>query len=122
VFEATFVIGNYVAKPDILLRDGKGWRVIEVKSSLADTKQLDELIDDLTYTVMVLNPNRRKSTFKYASEVGCDKYIVAKSFILVPNILIDGSGELTVSFNSSSLSAFVFRLFRSRMSRSVLWT
>jgi len=53
-FEATFVVGNYVAKPDILLRDGNGWRVIEVKSSLADTDQLSELIDDLTYTVMVL--------------------------------------------------------------------
>jgi predicted RecB family nuclease len=53
-FESTFVVGNYVAKPDILLRDGNGWRVIEVKSSLADTNNLDELIDDLTYTVMVL--------------------------------------------------------------------
>jgi predicted RecB family nuclease len=53
-FEGTFVVGNFVAKPDILLRDGNGWWVIEVKSSLADTDQLEELIDDLTYTVMVL--------------------------------------------------------------------
>jgi len=53
-FEATFIVGSFVAKPDILLRDGDGWRVIEVKSSLADTDQLSELIDDLTYTVMVL--------------------------------------------------------------------
>jgi predicted RecB family nuclease len=52
-FEATFVAGNYVTKPDILLRDGNGWRVIEVKSSLAETGQLNDLIDDLTYTVMV---------------------------------------------------------------------
>jgi hypothetical protein len=54
VFEATFVVGSFVAKPDILLRDGNGWRVIEVKSSLADTDQLDELTADLAYTVMVL--------------------------------------------------------------------
>src|SRR5208337_2693866 len=44
-FEATFLAGNFVAKPDILLRDGNRWRVIEVKSSLADTDQLEELID-----------------------------------------------------------------------------
>ncbi|MGA2440740.1 MAG: DUF2779 domain-containing protein [Tepidisphaeraceae bacterium] len=53
-FEATFVVGNYVAKPDIIERESEGWRVIEVKSCLADTDQLEELIDDLTYTAMVL--------------------------------------------------------------------
>ena len=53
-FEATFIVGNYVAKPDILERDATGWRVIEVKSSLVDTNQIKELIEDLSYTVMVL--------------------------------------------------------------------
>ena len=53
-FEATFIVGNYVAKPDILERDATGWRVIEVKSNLVDTNQIKELIEDLSYTVMVL--------------------------------------------------------------------
>jgi hypothetical protein len=54
LFEATFLVGNYVVKPDILQRAEHGWRVIEVKSNLEGTGKLDELIDDLAYTVMVL--------------------------------------------------------------------
>jgi len=47
LFEGTFFIEGYVAKPDILKRSGKGWDVIEVKSSLEDTGQIEDLIDDL---------------------------------------------------------------------------
>src|SRR5687768_10621280 len=54
LFEATFLVDGYVAKPDVLKRAKKGWEVIEVKSSLEDTEQMEELIDDLAYTVMVV--------------------------------------------------------------------
>lgn len=54
VFEGTLLSAHYVAKPDLLLRDRQGWRVVEVKSALADTARIDELIDDLAYTVLVL--------------------------------------------------------------------
>lgn len=54
LFEATFFVDGYIAKPDILRRAAKGWDIIEVKSSLEDTGQLEELIDDLAYTVMVV--------------------------------------------------------------------
>jgi predicted RecB family nuclease len=54
IFEATFVTGPFIAKADILRRQGEHWHVIEVKSSFSDTSRIKELIDDLTYTVMVL--------------------------------------------------------------------
>lgn len=50
VFEAAFDLGGIVARADILVRDGGGWQVHEVKSSLNDS---DELVADLAYTVMV---------------------------------------------------------------------
>lgn len=53
LFEATFLADQFVAKADILQPHGEHWHVIEVKSSLADTNQLDELTDDLSYTAMV---------------------------------------------------------------------
>jgi hypothetical protein len=53
IFEATFVCAPYVAKADILRRHGSGWYVVEVKMSLEDTDGLPDLVDDLTYTVMV---------------------------------------------------------------------
>ena len=56
LFEATFNVDDYTAKADILQRQSDGWHVIEVKSSLEDTARpkMEQLIYDLTYTVMVL--------------------------------------------------------------------
>jgi len=54
LFEATFAVGPFIAKADILKREGAHWHVIEVKSSFSDTSRINELIDDLAYTVMVL--------------------------------------------------------------------
>jgi hypothetical protein len=51
LFEATFVVGEYAAKADIMRRVGDAWHLIEVKSNV-NLKQA--LIDDLTYTLMVL--------------------------------------------------------------------
>ena len=51
LFEATFHIDGYTARADILRRHGKGWHLIEVKS---DTSDKPELLDDLTYTAMVM--------------------------------------------------------------------
>jgi predicted RecB family nuclease len=50
-FELPVVAGHAIARPDILLRDGEAWRVIEVKSAKSVRS---ELIDDLAYTVAVL--------------------------------------------------------------------
>jgi len=52
-FEATVSAGPFVAKADILRRQNVGWHVLEVKSSFSDTGSINELIDDLAYTVMV---------------------------------------------------------------------
>lgn len=51
LFEAAFQVGEYVAKADILKRNGKSWHLIEVKS---DTNDKPELLDDLAYTTMVI--------------------------------------------------------------------
>jgi hypothetical protein len=50
MFEATFLAGNYIAKADILVRKGKSWELIEVKSSVAAK---EEFIDDMAYTTLV---------------------------------------------------------------------
>ncbi|MBN2286040.1 MAG: DUF2779 domain-containing protein [Tissierellales bacterium] len=50
ILEATFIVDGYITKTDILIREPKGWKVIEVKSS---TQQKPEHIDDMAYTVMV---------------------------------------------------------------------
>jgi hypothetical protein len=62
LFEATFHINDYTAKADILIRSREGWKLIEVKSSLTtnDKKKLDELVDDLAYTTMVLTRSKTK--------------------------------------------------------------
>jgi len=54
LFEAAFRDGDYVVRADILKRCSRGWDVFEVKMSLEGTDSLPELIDDLTYTVMVM--------------------------------------------------------------------
>ncbi|MBI3864911.1 MAG: DUF2779 domain-containing protein [Planctomycetia bacterium] len=50
IFEATFRVDGYVAKADILLRAKRGWRLLEVKSSINPSQ---ELVDDLAYTARV---------------------------------------------------------------------
>jgi predicted RecB family nuclease len=50
IFEATFIAGNYIAKADILVRNGKSWELIEVKSSVTAK---EEFIDDMAYTTLV---------------------------------------------------------------------
>ncbi len=52
-FEATAVAAPFVAKADILRRLNGAWHVMEVKSSFSDTDRINELADDLAYTVMV---------------------------------------------------------------------
>lgn len=51
VFEARFVVDGYVAKADVLYREGERWHLVEVKSSLNDKP---EFVDDLAYTAMVM--------------------------------------------------------------------
>jgi CRISPR/Cas system-associated exonuclease Cas4 (RecB family) len=50
IFEATFLAGDFVARADVLLREGKGWAVLEVKSNCQHNEGLTE---DLAYTVNV---------------------------------------------------------------------
>ena len=53
LFEAAFMWDDCTTRADLIVRGDQGWIVEEVKSSLQDTKQLPDLIDDVTYTVMV---------------------------------------------------------------------
>jgi len=50
IFEATFLAGNYITKADILVREGKSWELVEVKSGIVAK---DEFIDDMAYTTLV---------------------------------------------------------------------
>lgn len=52
LFEAAFVVDEYAAKADVLIRQGDTWRLIEVKSSV---NPRPELVDDLAYTLLVLS-------------------------------------------------------------------
>jgi predicted RecB family nuclease len=54
LFEAAFEVSPFVARADILKRQGEAWHVLEVKSNFSDTSEMTDLIDDLAYTVMVL--------------------------------------------------------------------
>jgi hypothetical protein len=54
LFEAKFSAGAWVARADLLRRRSAGWEAIEVKSSFADTGKVGQYIDDLAYTVMVM--------------------------------------------------------------------
>ncbi len=51
IFEGAFLVDGFVARADILRREGDGWHLVEVKSS---TNSRDEFIDDMAYTAMVL--------------------------------------------------------------------
>jgi hypothetical protein len=53
LFEATALAAPFVAKADILQRQNGAWHILEVKSRFSDTSKVDELVDDLAYTVMV---------------------------------------------------------------------
>lgn len=53
LFEATVLASPFVAKADVLTRLDGGWHLLEVKSSFADTKEIKDLVDDLSYTTMV---------------------------------------------------------------------
>lgn len=55
LFEPTFPLPPFIAKADILTHDNHGWHVLEVKSNFSDTSQMDELLDDLAYTVWILS-------------------------------------------------------------------
>ncbi len=51
IFEGAFLIDNFAARADVLVRADEGWRLVEVKSA---TNDREEFIDDMAYTAMVL--------------------------------------------------------------------
>ena len=54
LFEAAFQWNDFVARADILVRLPDGWHILEVKSSLEDSEELEKHhVDDLAYTVGV---------------------------------------------------------------------
>ena len=53
IFEAAFRWNDCTTRADLLVRENEGWTIKEVKSALADSEPPDELVDDVTYTVMV---------------------------------------------------------------------
>lgn len=53
IFEAAFRWNDCAARADLLIRGNGGWAIKEVKSALADNEPPDELVDDVTYTLMV---------------------------------------------------------------------
>jgi len=52
-FEATVAVGPFVAKADILRRHDSAWHVLEVKSRFSDGERIQDLVNDIAYTVMV---------------------------------------------------------------------
>lgn len=50
IFEGTFMTGNYVAKADILIRNGDSWDLVEVKS---DVQQKQDYLEDMAYTPVI---------------------------------------------------------------------
>ena len=50
IFEATFLVEPFAAKADILVRSGRGWKLLEVKSG---SRPSAEYVQDLAYTLMV---------------------------------------------------------------------
>jgi hypothetical protein len=59
MFEATFFVDGYATKADILKREKGGWHMVEVKSAI---NLRDEFIDDMAYTVMVIDRHGVKIT------------------------------------------------------------
>lgn len=54
IFEAAFQHKGLIAKADILEKTNEGLHVLEVKSSFSNSKNINNYIDDLAYTVMVI--------------------------------------------------------------------
>ena len=54
IYEAAFRAGTLIAKVDILSRNGGGWNVIEVKASFPESSKMDDYVDALAYSTMVL--------------------------------------------------------------------
>ena len=52
IFEGAFLVDGTATRADILIRNGAGWRMLEVKSSANDRA---EYIDDMAYTAMVIS-------------------------------------------------------------------
>ena len=50
IFEATWLVDQFVAKADILVRQPRGWKVLEVKSGI---NPKSEYINDVAYTLMI---------------------------------------------------------------------
>jgi hypothetical protein len=67
-FEATVLAPPFIAKADILRRMNRAWHVLEVKSRFSDGK-LDELVDDLAYTVMVFRRSVSPALLPFPSEI-----------------------------------------------------
>jgi len=51
IFNGAFFSGGFSTRVDVLRRKGKGWQLIEIKSSVNDK---EEFIDDIAYTAMVM--------------------------------------------------------------------
>ena len=51
IFEAYFLVGQFVARADVLVRKKDGWHMLEVKSSASEKK---EYVDDMAYTTMLM--------------------------------------------------------------------
>ncbi|GAG77544.1 unnamed protein product, partial [marine sediment metagenome] len=51
IFNGAFFTDGFSARSDVLRRKGKGWQLIEIKSSVNDK---EEFIDDIAYTAMVM--------------------------------------------------------------------
>jgi hypothetical protein len=50
IFEGAFISGNYVAKADILIRNGNSWDLVEVKSVVQKNQ---DCIKDMAYTTII---------------------------------------------------------------------
>lgn len=51
IFNGAFFSDGFSTRADVLRRKGKGWQLIEIKSSINDK---DQFIDDIAYTAMVM--------------------------------------------------------------------
>lgn len=51
LFEAAFLAGDCTTRADLIAREGRSWRLTEIKSRKNES---DELVDDTAYTLMVL--------------------------------------------------------------------
>jgi predicted RecB family nuclease len=105
IFEAAALAEPFTAKADVLARSDRGWHVIEVKSSFADSKAIAALIDDLAYTVMVFrrsglpvaNASLLLLSREYRFGEGTDKLF---TFVDVTGDVLERSAEFAAHANS----------------------